>query len=141
MNRVEQISVCSTPHMTFDPTPLTTRRRIPTRVQRRDHGEGVEFSLMQRARRMALPVMFVSAAIVVCAFNGGVLGTGMLGTEADAAKTQPDPTVPVPLDPTPLSPPGYLPPPATGISRDCSRFSGGPRRASSTGATPASGFS
>ena len=46
---------------------------------------------------MTIPAVAVSVGLVVCAFNGGVLGTGMLGAAAEAKARQPDPTVPVPL--------------------------------------------
>jgi peptidoglycan DL-endopeptidase CwlO len=54
---------------------------------------------------MTIPVVAVSVVLVVCAFNGGVLGTGMLGASAEAAKsTKPDPTIPVPLSSGPSAP-------------------------------------
>lgn len=54
--------------------------------------------MQKRLRRLTLPVTAVTAALVVCAFSGGVLGTGMLGSSAEAARSRPpDPTIPVPL--------------------------------------------
>ena len=85
--------------MTFDPTPLINRCKTRTADARFAHGGSIDFNAMQkRLRRLTLPVTAVTAALVVCAFSGGVLGTGMLGSSAGAARSRPpDPTIPVPL--------------------------------------------